>query len=175
MTAKWLQIYLDEAVHKKLCTRIYCTTSGAMEFRRGVLNALAGVTGQKPGNRYDHDSVLEITRALAEVKPSGETLMQMEAAVRCLLFDLWSGIPIFDKAIEDLLAGTWAGDVLCRMKEHYEAKERTRRAREEFEDPVNVRKRREEKKRLKQEQHQKRLELKKERDRLWRQNNGKAE
>jgi hypothetical protein len=54
------------------------------------------------------------------------------------------------------------------MEEHEQTVQAVRCAKAEFEDPVRVEQRREEKKRLKQEKHQKRLSLKAERDRLWR-------
>ena len=175
MTSKWLEAYLAEAVRKKLCTKIHCTTCGAMEFRRGVLSALSIATGQHPRQCFDRESAVEIARALAEVKPNGDAPLSLEDAVRCLLVDLWSGIPLLDNDIEALLAGSWAGDILGRMKTHHEAREAERRARDEFQSPAAVQKRREEKKRLKQEQHEKRLALKKERDRLWREKSGEED
>jgi hypothetical protein len=87
--------------------------------------------------------------------------------VRCILFDLWTAIPLFDIDIEILLAETWAGDILRKMKEHHDAREAERLARDTSQNSTNVQKRREEKKRLKQEEHEKRLALKKERDRRW--------
>jgi hypothetical protein len=80
-----------------------------------------------------------------------------------------------DNEIEALLGGTWSGEVLQRMKEHHDAREAERRAREALEDPANVQKQRDEKRRMKQEQHEKRLTLKKERDRLWREKLGKTD
>ena len=87
----------------------------------------------------------------------------MEAAVRCLLFDLWTGLPAFDAEIESPIEGTWAGGVLGRMKAHHAARQAALRAHEEFQAAAP--RRREEKKRLKAKQHQDRLERKKERDR----------
>ncbi len=168
MTTNWLQAYLVEAVRKKLCTTIYCTTCGAMDFRRGVLDALTGATSQPPRQHLDRETAIEIARALAGIKPDGNALRPLDDAVRCILFDLWSGIPLLDKEIEIFLAGSWAGSVLDRMKKHHEARQAACRAEAEFQASANVQKRREEKKRLKQEQHEKRLALKKERDRIWR-------
>lgn len=174
MTANWLQLFLSEAVRKNLCTQIYCTTCGAMEFRRGVLAALAEATDQRPRQSFDRETVVEVARALAAVEPPVNESSKFEEAVRCILIDLWSGIPLLDKDIERILSGSWCDDVLHRMQEHYEAKMAKRRAREEYEDPGNVQKRREEKKRLKQEQHQRRLAIKKERDRSWHEKHGKS-
>ncbi len=169
MTTNWLQVYLIEAARKKLCTMIYCTTCGAMEFRLGVLHALTSATGQPPRQHFDRASSIEIARALSRVTPDDNALVSLEQAVRCLLFDLWSGISVLGndlKYLEVLLAGSWAGDVLRRMKEHHEAQQAARRAAAELQ--ANALKRRGEQKRLKQEQHEKRLAIKKERDRLWR-------
>ncbi len=166
MTTNWLQAYLIEATRKNLCTQIYCTTCGAMEFRRGVLHALASATGQPPRQHFDRESSIEIARALSRVTPDDNALVSLEKAVRCLLFDLWSGIPVLDKDLEVLLAGSWAGDVLRRMKEHHEVRQAARREAAELQ--ANAPKRREEQQRFKQEQHEKQLAIKKERDRLWR-------
>jgi hypothetical protein len=175
MTENWLQTYLVESVQKQLCTQIHCTTCGAREFRLGVLNALAKTVHQTPQGSFDRESVVQIARALAEVRPIPDELKTMEGAVRCLLFDLWSGLPFVYREVETILDGTWAGGVLVGMQEHHTATQEARRKLEEYEDPVNVQKRREEKKRLNQEKHQERLALKKERDRLWREEHGKTD
>jgi hypothetical protein len=175
MNLKWLEEYLVEAIGKKLCTKIHCTTCGAMEFRKGVLSALSVATAKPLRQHFDRGSNIEIARALAEVRPNGDASSDLKAAVECLLVDLWSGMPLLDNDIEVLLDGTWPGELLRTMKEHHEAREAERRAREEFQDRANVQKRREEKKRLNQEKHEERLTLKKERDRLWREKLGKAD
>jgi uncharacterized protein YqgV (UPF0045/DUF77 family) len=175
MSANWLQTYLGESVQKHLCTQIHCTTCGAREFRLGVLNALSIAANQPPREGFDRQSVVEIARALAEVQPIPDELEKMEDAVRCLLFDLWSGLPFIDRDVETILDGTWAGRVLRAMKEHHEATQEARRKREEYDDPVNVQKRREDKKRVKQEEHQQRLARKKERDQLWREKHGQTD
>ena len=175
MTPNWLEAYLVEAVGKKLCTKIGCTTCGAMEFRRGVLSGLSIATGMSLRQHFDRESNIAIARALAEVKSNTDAPRDLEDAVRCLLVDLWSGVPLLDNDIEALLTESWAGELLRRMKAHHEAKQAERRAREAFEDPLNVQKRREEKKGLKREQHERRLVLKKERDRLRREKLWKAD
>ncbi len=37
----WLQGYLEASVANNLCTKISCTTCGAVDFRKGLLRALA--------------------------------------------------------------------------------------------------------------------------------------
>ncbi len=161
MTTSWLQAFLADAVRQGFCTKIGCTTCGALAFRRGVLEAMTTATGQPPREHFDRESAVEIARALAKVAPAGHDDEALEEAVRCLLFDLVGG-PLFDKDIEVLLTGTWAGDVLSGMREYDRARAAERRKREEFESQANVQKRREEKKRVRQEHHQQRLALKQE-------------
>ena len=168
MKANWLEDYLAQSVLRGLCTAIHCTTCGAREFRLGVLSALAEIQGVPPKSGYDRESVVEIAKALADTQPSPDRSIQLESAVRCLLFDLWSPIQILNSELKGILDGTWAGNVLQKMEDHENARTNARLARDEYEDPVNVQKRRDEMKRLKAEKHQERLESKKERDRLWR-------
>jgi len=82
--------------------------------------------------------------------------------------DLWDQ-PIVRSDVEQLLAGSWAGDVLARMKAHHDAREKQRLEREAFEGPEGVRRRREER----QQRHRARLEAKRERDRQWHERHGK--
>lgn len=175
MTPNWLQAYLLEAVGDTLCTKVHCTTCGAMEFRNGVLGALSMATGQPLRQHFDREANFEIARALAGVKPTADVPGNLEDAVRCILVDLWSGMPLLDNEIEAVLVGSWAGELLSKMKARHETREAERRAHEAFQDPSNVQKRREEKRRVNQEQHEKRLELKKERDRRWREKLGNVE
>jgi hypothetical protein len=61
------------------------------------------------------------------------------------------------------------------MQAHYESRVAARDAYDEFNSPAIVQLRREAKKRLKQEQHEIRLALKKERDEAWRARDRDAE
>ena len=173
MTPAWLHAYLVSAVAENLCTQIHCTTCGATEFRQGLLAGLASSTREHVQRRFDRETVIEIALALAGVEPDANA--RIEPAVRCILFDLWSGILALDAEIEELLVDSWVGGVLHKMKEHHEARQAARRTLDEYQSPASVQNRREEKKRLKQEQHARRLEQKQERDRIWHQNQAKAE
>ena len=144
-----------------------------MEFRRGVLDAVSRVSGQPAREHFERWSAVKIAKALRWVAPNNDQSVDLERAVRCLLFDLWSGMPILDNEIESRLDGTWAGGVLAGMKEHHRERVAAQRAHEEFQQ--GAQRRREEKKRLKQEQHQARLALKRERDRLWHEKQGKSD
>ena len=173
MAENWLQSYLIDAVQRNLCTRIYCTTCGAMEFRQGVFHALAKATNQQPSPLHDPESTVGITRALADVRPGSTDASRLEGAARCLVFDICHTIGEAEAA--RILGESWGGNVLRRMQEHYRAEQAARRVRYEYEGPEGARKRREEKKRIAQEKHQQRLALKKERDRAWRESQHKAD
>jgi len=171
MKAEWLQTYLIDAVEKKLCTKINCTTCGAMEFRNGLLAGLDPPREIPRRVRFDRAGVVEITEALAGVTADDLRLHPQYEAIRCILYDLWSGMPMLDNEIEVRLKGSWAGHVLQKMKEHHQAAAAAR----ELQSPTVVRRHREEKQRKTQEQHLLRLKAKIERDRLWRVKQGKVD
>lgn len=51
MTTNWLHAYLIESVRRNLCTKIHCTTCGAMEFRRGMHDAFRGGLQERARNK----------------------------------------------------------------------------------------------------------------------------
>lgn len=160
MKSEWLQAFLVEADRKHLCTKTYCTTCGAMELRKGVLAGLDAKCDNPWTLRHNRESTLELADALAGVDclPGGAF-----DALRCLLCDMWSGIPILDNEVERILGDSFAGMVLGMMKKHHAEREA---ARAEF-SPEKVKARRDAKRLIKQEQHSQRLARKQERDRLW--------
>lgn len=172
MSVNWLHAYLLDAVAQNVCTRIGCGTCGALKFRRGVLTALAGTTGN-PGTSLDPAHAVAVAQALADVTPELRDRLALEPAVRCLLFDLWSVLQTRDGELESLLDGTWAGNVLSKMKEHHRTRVAARHAHEERQ--AVAAQQREEKKRLKLERHRERLAAKRERDRLWRRRHAPAD
>ena len=161
----WLYTYISDAINRNLCTMIHCTTCGAKEFRLGLLDALSKAAGKQIVPLYNPENSVAIAAELARLPGDKAHEPGFEDAVQLILCDIWSA---FSKSqIEPLLQGTWAGDVLARMKVHYQAEEEAWRARKEYESPARVQQRREEKRRQKQEKHAERLALKKERDRIW--------
>ena len=168
--SNWLYSLLQDAVRRKLCTKMICTTCGARDFRKELHGAILSryVGSLTDPHAYRQHVVSEITKALKNLVPDFSEARAFTPAVRCLLFDIWR--PSTRDEIEAQLAGSWAGRILAGMKDHYAAVVARRRAHEEMQDPINVQRRREEKKRLRQEKHQERLRLKKKRDALWRKN-----
>jgi hypothetical protein len=123
----WLSEYLDGVVGRDLCTRIGCTTCGASDFRSGVWSALARSKGRAQPSTTSRTEILEMAKALAQVPPPRDPSGRVEEAARCLIFDLWSGIPFLDWELEGALAGSWAGGVLASMQRHHAARQAAHR------------------------------------------------
>lgn len=166
----WLQCFIVDAVSRAVCTEIHCTTCGATEFRQGLLAALALAGGRGSLERIDQGAARLLAVALRELEAVGAAPPRFEKAVRFVLFEVWHAL--WDEAerhqLEADLAGTWAGGVLARMQAHHQARIEARRRHDEANDPERIRQSRQEKRRVKQEQHAQRLALKTERDRVWR-------
>jgi len=165
----WLQEYLEEAVRRHLCTKIGCTTCGAAEFRDGLSARLREHSEQKEWPVFNQEHGVALLKALAQVTPVGDSRERtdFEKATRCVLFDLSQSFVLTSSEGDLMLEGSWAGEVLKRMRAHYESRLAAQQRHEELNDPVGAQKRRDEKKRLRREKHEMRLALKKERDRIW--------
>ena len=140
---------------------------GAMPFRKGLASALAEAGGPRYEFPYGRECALAFAHALAHVHPvPGEP--SPEEAVRLILYEVWYILwPVGTPELDSILEGTWAGEVLSRMRAHYQAHLETRRRWEEQNSPARLRQCREEKQRLRQEKEKKRLARKKEIDRIW--------
>lgn len=171
MSPNWLHVYLADAVARNLCIKAFCTTCGASEFRQGLRAALQSAAGQPVGPRLSQQNVEALARALAGITPDDNEQWALAPTVRCVLIDLTTddGGP----RVESLLGGTWAGTILAGMKAHHATRQTACRAHEELQQKLRLQ--RVETGRLKHEQHRTRLELKKERDRLWREKSGRPE
>jgi hypothetical protein len=173
MDKNWLHQYLSAAVGLRVCAKIHCTTCGAYDFRNGVYRALERSRGAtRPLDKSG--AAREVVIALAQLVPDAqEWMMQIrfKDAVRCLLYDLWYGRPAHVDGLDMMLEGSWAGSVLLSMKEHNARVMAARHAREEYESPEAVGRRREETRRIKREAHLRRLEQKIKSDGMWRKSN----
>jgi hypothetical protein len=172
----WLQRYIAESVSRNLCTKILCTTCGATEFRQGLLAALATSSGQETVRRMGPGHAIAMAKALRQVEAVSRD-WKWEDAVQFVLYECWYAFrdEAGREAFEAILAGSWAGDVLARMKAHHQARMEAARRRQEANDPENVKARREQKKQLRQQQHAERLAAKAERDRAWREQHQEGE
>lgn len=161
----WLQPFLEDSVKRGLCTTIFCTTCGAREFRSGLANAAAMALRNR--TEVQTEVAREIARALTEVKLVGSEPRKMESAVRLVLHEIWRGFfHISRQELRSTLSGSWPGEILARMEAHERAREAARKASSDDADRARVRK--EERRKERQESHRKRLALKVERDRIWR-------
>lgn len=117
------------------------------------------------------DAFAEIARMLADVRPDDRTAFRNQAkfeeAARLIFTDAWSilGDDAADRIVAPLLGGSWAGDLLARMKLHNEKRLQDLRQQADNANPERVREKREAKRQLRQLRHAERLERKRVRDR----------
>ncbi len=163
----WLESYLCDALKRNVCTKVGCTTCGAREFRKGLLVEAAKQMRLARLTRLNRVSAVVIAQALAAVNSCAVIPAdKFESAVRLILTDIWAllGEPNAERVIGPLLFGSWAGDLLMRMKLHHAAVMEAHKQFEEQNDPARVEARRAEKRRQRQRGHEERLARKRERD-----------
>jgi hypothetical protein len=165
----WLQQYVSDAVSRRLCTGIGCTTCGAHEFRSGLSARIAasapsvGVI-QLPSRIEPAQLLLDL---MSELKPPKCASSAWDEAARRLIFDCWAYLG-GDRALphmQDRLGPSWAGHVLGRMIANEEACRRTRQEHEAR--SLKAQEERMQRKEERQLRHDRRLLQKKERDKLW--------
>jgi hypothetical protein len=124
--------------------------------------------GQRPAlarasNRRDGVGRSRYQGTLGQIKFADANVhgrsMEFESAVRLILTDIWAmlGVTDAEQSIEPLLADSWAGALLARMKEHHAAILEATRRHMEDQDPARVEARRAEKRLIRQERHAARL------------------
>ena len=168
MTSDWIQDYLRDCVTREVCTKIACTTCGAQEFHEGLVKGLGINSTRSRRAGFERDEILNIASALAGIPSPMRQVASWEKAVRFIIMVLWTGMPILDREVEDLLVGSWAGEVLKRMKEHHQH----RLLAAELASPEKARERRAAIKLQKQLVHMQRLADKVNRDAEWRSRHG---
>jgi hypothetical protein len=164
---KWLQGLLREAVGAPLCTDILCTTCGVREFRNRLLQALRERMGVETIERIDRAAAIGLAQGLAAI-PAEEALAgSFEMPVRLVLFDLWHSVgeAFVEREVAPILDGSWAGQVLDRMKAHYQARQDARRQHSEQNDPAQIEVRRAAKRRSTEDAVALRMAAKQQRDR----------
>jgi hypothetical protein len=164
MTSDWLQGYLRDCVDNSVCTKINCTTCGAQEFRIGLSKGLGINSTSIRHAGFERGEILKIASALAGIPSPMLRLLAWEKAVRLIIMVLRTGMPNLDREVEDLFVGSWADEVLKRMKEHHQQ----RLLAVELDSPEKVRERRAAIKLQKQLVHMRRLADKVQWDAAWR-------
>ena len=163
----WLERYLLDCIQRNVCTKGGCTTCGAREFRAGLLAEAAKQMQRVHLGRLNRDGAVVIACALKCVIPPETVFVdKFESAVRIILTDMWSvlGEVTAEQDIAPLLSGSWAGNLLSAMKVHHAAVTDAREKFAEENDPARVEARRAEKRRQRQDAHEKRLAGKRGRD-----------
>jgi len=157
MEPSWLESIINEAIEKRMCTRMHCTTCGSGQFRGHVYAKameLAGVEVREVDrnsprqllahlSKEDLASIFEqVVSGLRDVHPvSGQGL----DGLRTILEDLdppsmkW-GVAV---GLSDCLEGTFAGKQYDAMRAHSTMLAERRAERVEYESPEAVKKRRE--------------------------------
>jgi len=111
-----------------------------------------------------------IASALSNIAPRtqlGGTTEDIDRATMSTIYFLWSRAANFEKEIEPILAGCWAGQVLRRMQAHFATVQATRRIHAEMNDPRRVQERRAQRKKERQDRHIDRLAHKRQWDKGW--------
>lgn len=159
---EWLQRYLSAAVRQQLCTKMYCTTCGATDFRRGWCAALGWASRYAPGDRTERARVL--ASGLARVKPDERG--RIEEAIELILFEVRSGVDLVSTDWRTILRGSWAESILHRMEEDARLYREIAAGRARHQEALQAAAA--ERRRERQERHQARLAAKVEKDRAWR-------
>jgi len=162
-TENWLQRYVSDAVSRRLCTMIGCTTCGAHKFRSGLVVRVAGSDTW----HFNADGAKVLLDLMSELKPPEHASLAWERAIRLMVHDCWSDLG-GDSALplmQHRLGQSWAGHVLRKMIAH---EEQRRRARQEHEArSIMAQEERMQRKQERRLRHESRLLQKKQRDKVW--------
>jgi hypothetical protein len=120
----WLQHLLERAIGEGWCTRTNCGTCASEQLRLelGLLDK------SSPGHPRFLPMPAETAEAMVDglraCTPGANTSYQLEEGVRWILYEVWRhfGDRYFSK-----LDGTWASEVLDRMRCHYQERQEARR------------------------------------------------
>ena len=156
--SNWLEGFIAQAIEKNWCTKAYCSTCGSTDFREGILRNANELNGMPLSTPLDEVSAISIAVKLGQIKERASD--RWISAIRSLILQLHDFFG--EKKLAGLLDTSWAGRILEDMKNHYLQYQERRRQHEKLDQSA------EEKRHLRQEEHAKRLERKKERDRVWR-------
>ncbi len=165
----WLQAYLERAVNRGLCTKMVCTTCGAMDFRNGAVKQFLGPNATKPLWQWEIGDKERIALDLSLVSVrtiEASQLPRFRSAVMCLLYDLC--YPCVIPSVKKILDASYAGEILQQMEDHQAL--RLKRRDDEIQNSQARHENRMKEKRETQKQH----ELRKvERDKIWREQQAK--
>ena len=120
---RWLQCLLERAVADGWCTLINCTTCASEQLREALGLLKKPPTGRPQFLPMSVDSAEAIIAGLRECTPQAETSHQFEEATRWVLYEVWR---TFGDQYFPALSKTWSGEVLNRMRAHYQSRQESR-------------------------------------------------
>jgi hypothetical protein len=115
----WLQPYIEAALARGLCIKITCGTCSSGLFREGFV--MLASEGRYHIRNVEEKTLMEIAAALALVEPETRDRAELEGyerAAMSIIYFLWSRSRGFDVWAPRILAASWAGKMLDRMRAH---------------------------------------------------------
>jgi len=164
----WLLQLARRALDESICTKLDCTTCGAMAFKKMFLGELGMNVPEMKAMSFNtgRQHVEELIQELLLVSRAGlPRSPQAEELMRYLVSLCWSHIGVEERvAVRENLCGTWAGSTLESMITHESEREARRTEHKDRSDPEKARIRREQMKAERQEKHEARRKYYRE---LW--------
>ncbi len=120
----WLQHLLERAIAERWCTRTNCGTCASEQLRQalGLLDkSPLGPPRFLPVTPDYAEAMVDGLRACA---PQANMTHLLEEGARWVLYEVWRN---FGDTYFSNLDGTWAGEVLDRMRSHYQRRRDARR------------------------------------------------
>jgi len=117
---RWFQQLLDRAIAEGWCTQMNCTTCGSEDLRA----RRSAFSTSRRFLRMTPEAAEAFIVGLSVCAPHAEVRYRMEEAARWVLYEVWLN---FGDQYFSRLDGTWAGDVLGRMRAHYRSRQEARR------------------------------------------------
>ena len=167
----WIEKLLDDTVKNDWCTRLSCTTCGAMAFKKRLRLYVDRIRlgtvyrESEPLPRWEKADADFLIAALAGYKPVelNRFSSKQDQAMMLILYVAWSHAPC-DETTEQMfrsLQSSYAGAILKRMMVHYSSVKESREHYALIHSPEYAIKRRAEKKAEKQLRHAERMRLQK--------------
>lgn len=167
----WIEKLLDDTVNNDWCTKLNCTTCGAMAFKKRLRLYVDGIRLGKvyresePLPRWGKADADFLIAALAGYEPVelNRFSSKQDEAIMLILYVAWSHAPC-DETTEQmfrLLQSFYSGAILKRMMVHYSNVKQSREHYALIHSPEYAAKRRAEKKAEKQLRHAERMRLQK--------------
>ena len=163
----WVNELISQTIEKDWCTKFFCTTCGAGDFKESLRRNLDSVLGTRRFgvpfvfNSNDADVILEQLKSLKPIDFSDN--YPREWVIMFLLYISWQTSPS-DKttaSMSEKLDGSYAGNILSSMIKDYARITAERLEYERKQSPEYIAKMRAEKKARKQELHEERMRLQK--------------